>query len=182
MVFYFLFLITRKQWKWNIGWQLTDPLTYWLHVSTQKVEKGLFLDSQTRGIVMEGSCFNTTLVYIPPERCPAITCNACSTSMNTAVSYQQQLLQKKPRDREGMSISTFCNSPCELFTGTGVQVGLPLQQCWFHSCTETAEESRAEHTKCWSLLSVWGNFLLPLLFCTGNVVYNFNMGWGECLY
>lgn len=75
---------------------------------------------------MEGSRFNTALVYLPPERCPAITCNARSTSTNTAVSYQQQLPQREPRDREGMSTSTLCKPPCELFTGAGVQVGLPL--------------------------------------------------------
>jgi len=131
---------------------------------------------------VEGSCFSTTHVYIPPERYPAITCYACLTSTNTAVSYRQQLLQRKPRDRAGMSASTFCKSHCELFASTGVQVGLLLQQCWFHSCTETVEGSRAGHTKCWSLLSVWGNFLLPLLFCTGKVAHNFSRGWRECFY
>lgn len=75
--------------------------------TTQKIEKRLLLDSQTRGTVTEGSYFNTTVVHIPPERCPAITCNACSTSMNTTVSYQQQLLQRKPRGGEGVATSIF---------------------------------------------------------------------------
>lgn len=131
--------------------------------TTQKIEKGLLLDFQAEGIVTEGSCFNTAVVYMPRERRPSITRNVCSNSMNTAVSYLQNGCRESPETE--MSLSTFCRSLCDLFTSTGVQVGLPLQQNWFHCYTEIAEENRAGHTKFWPLLSVWDYFLLPLLFC-----------------
>lgn len=65
----------------------------------QKIEKKLFLDCQAQGLIMMGSCFNTTLVYIPPEICLTITCNACLTSVNKAVLPTTAAAEKAQRGR-----------------------------------------------------------------------------------